>query len=83
MGSPTIVVIGLVAAPLGVVLAQHAHQDGGLGEQLAGTPVRAALGLLGLAVTVTGVVLLSSRVPPAAPAGLTAGSVPTPVRADG
>ncbi|MCO1657681.1 DMT family transporter [Pseudonocardia humida] len=86
MGSPTVVAIGLIAAPLGVVLAQHAYQDGGLGaplavqtladpvtavaigvlslgEQLAGTPVRIAFGLLGFAVTVAGVVLLSSRIP--------------------
>jgi drug/metabolite transporter (DMT)-like permease len=106
MGSPAIVVIGLVAAPLGVVLAQHAYQDGGLGaplavqtladpiaavsigvlalgEQVAGSPVRAAFGLLGLAVTVAGVVLLSSRVPRAGAAGPPAEPVPTPVRADG
>jgi hypothetical protein len=88
MGSPAVVAIAVVAAPLGVVLAQHAYQDGGLGaplavqtladpvtamtigvlslgEQLAGNPLRIALGLLGIAVTVAGVVLLSSRVPQA------------------
>jgi len=107
MGSPTIVAIGLVAAPLGVVLAQHAYQDGGLGaplavqtladpvtavaigvlalgEQVALTPVRMALGLLGLAVTVAGVVLLSTRIPADDdPAGPHPAAAPAPVATDG
>ncbi|WP_214406590.1 DMT family transporter [Pseudonocardia lacus] len=109
MGSVTVVLVAVIAAPLGVVLAQHAYQDGGLGaplavqtladpvtavaigalalgEQLAASPLRIALGAVGIAVTVAGVILLSTRVPavgPEAEAPRRPGPLATPAHAEG
>jgi hypothetical protein len=88
-GTPAILMAGLAALGSGIVFAQHAYRDGGLGaplavltladpltaatvgvvvlgEALAASPLRLAVGAAGVAITCIGVVLLTPH--PVAPA---------------